>query len=240
VYLTTCSVVLQDSLIQAGRLNTVSTVDALAHELRELVLEGVLRPGERLGEAEWSSRYGVGRQTFRAAAQLLCQQGLAVKAPNRGFFVCRLDEHDIADLFRVRRLLELEAVRSVVASGGLPRDAEQAVRDMKGLADDAPWRAVVDADHRFHRALIEACGSSRLIGVWELVESEILLSMVARPGYGRVENAAEHEELLQLLRAGAFKAAKAAFVEHLRMSEAHVLAAHRNPSNDAVPDVGRV
>ena len=208
-----------------SQLKTVSTVDALAEELKELVLDGKLEHGERLREVEWSSRYRVGRQTFRAAAQLLCQQGLLVKAPNPGFFVRRFDRREISDLFRVRRLLELEAVRSVVESRDVPRAATEAVREMTELDAKAPWRAVVDADQRFHGSLIEACGSPHLTRCYKTVESEVILSMVARPLDSRAEQAAEHRELLQLLRGGDIDLAEGAFIEHLRLSERNLISA---------------
>lgn len=213
--------------VPTSPLQTVSAVDALAEELRDLVLDGALEPGSRLGEEEWASRYHVGRQTLRAAAQVLCEQGLLVKVRNRGFFVRRFDARDIADLFWVRRLIELEAVRVIVAAGEVPPEAKEAVRDMTALDDDAPWRAVVDADLRFHSALVEACRSPRLTRAYEVVKFEVVLSMVARPQYSRTEHAAEHQELLQLLRAGDRQAPEEAFVEHLRVSEGNVIAAHR-------------
>jgi DNA-binding GntR family transcriptional regulator len=216
--------------MERRELRTTSVVDALATDLRELIFEGTLKPGERIGEENWSACYRVGRQTLRAALQVLCQQGLVTKEPNRGFFVRRLDEADIADLFRIRRVLELEAVNAIVRGSVVPDRAAAAVKEMSALADDAPWRAVLDADRRFHRALIEAAGSPRLIRAYDTIESEIVLCMVARPQYSRAEHAAEHAELLQLLKAGDRLSLEEAFTEHLRTSQGNVIAAHLNPA----------
>lgn len=214
--------------MELSPLRTVSTVQALADELRQLILDGALAPGERLREAEYAERYVVGRQTFRAATQVLCQQGLLRSAPNRGVMVPLLDADDIGDVFRMRVILELEAVQAVMASGAVPEIAREAVEEMSALNARAPWRDVVRADVRFHRALIDAASSPRLGRAYEAVQSEVVLCMVQlRPQYenpGQVT--AEHEELLQLISAGDVEAARAGFIKHLQDAEADLKSAY--------------
>jgi DNA-binding GntR family transcriptional regulator len=209
---------------QNSPLRTVSTVRALADELRQLILDGAVAPAEGLREMAYAERYGVGRHTFRAAAQLLVHQGLLRNAPNRGVFVPTLGADDVADVFRIRRVLELEAVRSVVAADQVPDAARSAVDSLTALGPDATWRAVVDADLRFHRALIDAAGSPRLSAAYDAVESEVILGMVQlRAHYQRPsEVAAEHEELLGLIVAGDLAAAEAGFTSHLDSAVANL------------------
>ena len=115
----------------------------------------------------------------------------------------------------------------MIASGEVPSGAEDAVREMSSLDDTAPWRSVVDADQHFHRALVAGAGSPRLLRAYEAVESEVVLSMVARPQYSRAEHAVEHEDLLLLIRAGDVEAAEAGFIEHLRVAAANATSEHR-------------
>ncbi len=127
------------------------------------------------------------------------------------------DPDDLIDVFRLRIALEVEAVRLVLATGEVPAAAEESVRELSGVGDDAPWRAVVEPDMRFHQAIIDAAGSERLARAYSSVQSEILLCLVQlRPYYHRpAEVAAEHEELIAAIRAGDVQRAEELFRVHL-------------------------
>jgi DNA-binding GntR family transcriptional regulator len=198
-------------------LATVSTVQAAANALREQILDGHIEPGARLRETEFAERLGIARHSFRAAAQILISEGLLVREPNRGVHVPLFDPDDLIDVFRLRIALEVEAVRLLLATGEVPAAAEESVRELSGVGDDAPWRAVVEPDMRFHQAIIDAAGSERLARAYSSVQSEILLCLVQlRPYYHRpAEVAAEHEELIAAIRAGDAPRAEELFRVHL-------------------------
>ncbi len=199
------------------RLNTVSTVEAAANVLRELIFDGELQPGDRLREAAYAERLGVARHTFRAATQLLIAEGMLRREPNRGVQVTVLTAADIVDTFRLRAALETEAVRLVIASGTVPAGARQAVEDLSAVADGAPWRSVVEPDMRFHRAIIDAADSARISRAYTAVQSEVLLCMVQlRPHYERPSQVAEeHTELLAAIADGDIARADELFRVHL-------------------------
>ncbi len=180
------------------RLNTVSTVDAAANVLRQLILDGELEPGVRLREAEFAERLGIARHSFRAATQILISEGLLRREPHRGVQVTVLTAADIIDTFRLRAALETEAVRLAIAARRVPEGARQATEDLSAVSDGAPWRDVVDPDMRFHRAVIEAADSERISRAYDGVQAEIQLCMAQlRPHYERPSQvAAEHTELL--------------------------------------------
>ncbi|KAA0271106.1 MAG: GntR family transcriptional regulator [Acidobacteria bacterium] len=180
------------------RLRTVSVVEAAADALREMILDGTIEPGTRLRETEFAGRLGIARHTFRAAAQILINEGLLRRSPNRGVQLSVLDAGDIVDIFRLREALEIEA--------------RFTARD-----DDASWRTVVDLDMDFHRAIIDATGSERISRAYAGVQSEILLCMAQlRPHYDRPDEvAAEHRELLEALQAGEPDEVEKLFRRHL-------------------------
>jgi DNA-binding GntR family transcriptional regulator len=206
-----------DSPAPNVHLETVSTVQAAANALREQILDGHIEPGARLRETEFAARLGIARHSFRAAAQILIAEGLLVREPNRGVHVPVFQPDDLIDVFRLRIALELEAVRLVVATGEVPEAAAASAEELSRVGDDAPWRAVVEPDMRFHRAIIDAAGSERLARAYSSVQSEILLCLVQlRPYYHRpAEVAAEHEELIAAIRAGDPKRAEELFRVHL-------------------------
>jgi DNA-binding GntR family transcriptional regulator len=200
------------------RLETVSTVEAAANALRELILDGKLEPGARLRETEFAERLGIARHSFRAATQILVSEGLLHREPNRGVQVPVFAPDDLIDVFRLRTALEVEAVRLVVAGGQVPPAAEEAVRELTALPDNAPWRSVVEPDMNFHRAMIDAAGSDRLARAYATVQSEVLLCLVwLRPHYDRpAQVAAEHQELIAAVRDGDADRAELLFREHLK------------------------
>ncbi len=202
---------------QSVHLNTVSTVDAAANVLRQLILDGELEPGSRLREAEFAERLGIARHSFRAATQVLISEGMLRREPHRGVQVTILGAADILDTFRLRTALETEAVRILIAEGRVPDNARQAVDDLSAVPENAPWRDVVEPDMKFHRAIIDAAQSPRISRAYAGVQAEIQLCMVQlRPHYERPSQvAAEHTELLAAIVDGDPARADELFRRHL-------------------------
>jgi DNA-binding GntR family transcriptional regulator len=202
---------------QSLHLNTVSTVDAAANVLRQLILDGELEPGSRLREAEFAERLGIARHSFRAATQVLISEGMLRREPHRGVAVTVLEAADILDTFRLRAALETEAVRILIAEGRVPDNARQAVDELSAVPDNAPWRDVVEPDMKFHRAIIDAAQSPRISRAYAGVQAEIQLCMVQlRPHYERPSQVAdEHTELLAAIVDGDADRADELFRRHL-------------------------
>jgi len=199
------------------RVSPVSTVEAAANALRELILDGKLAPGDRLREHEYAERLGIARHSFRAATQILIGEGLLKREPHRGVEVPVLSAADVTDIFKLRAALELEAVRLVGEAGIVPEAAQRAVTEMSNLASDAPWREVVWPDQRFHQAIIEATESPRLQRAYSGLQSEITLCLAQlEPAYDKpAQVAAEHEELLAPIESGDTDLAEKLFRKHL-------------------------
>src|SRR5258706_16187640 len=80
--------------------------DLVATELRRLILDGTLPPGERLIEDRLAELFGVSRNPIREAIRMLEAEGFPDVTPRRGSFVARLDASQAGDLFEVRVALE--------------------------------------------------------------------------------------------------------------------------------------
>jgi len=217
-------------------LRTVSTPEATAEALREMILNGELEPGTRLPEEQFAERLGVARHSFRAATQILIGEGLLRRAPNRGVHVPVLSGADIVDIFRVRAALELEAVRIVVADSADLEAASEAAAELSALEEAASWRSVVEPDMRFHRSIIDAAGSERLTRAYAVIQSEIELCMVQlRPHYDRPDQVAqEHRDLLEPLVAGDTAEAERRFRVHLEDAARNLTSAFET-RQDLVP-----
>jgi DNA-binding GntR family transcriptional regulator len=135
------------------------------------ILNGALAPDSRLGIAVTAARYGVGATPLREALSRLAARGLVNATSKRGFRVRSISRHDLADIVRVRTLLEREAVRLSIALGdgawegaivaALHQLKHYIAENRKGFGEGEP---AFDALHKqFHGALLSACGSPRLI-----------------------------------------------------------------------------
>ncbi|HET7012682.1 MAG TPA: GntR family transcriptional regulator [Streptosporangiaceae bacterium] len=147
----------------------------VAAQLQTAILDGSYLPGEPLREAALADRYAVSRRTIREALLVLADQGLAIHRHNSGACVRRFTADDIADLYRVRRILECEGARrapnadeSQLALVGKAYDvfasaASQGVRSV----------ALAQADAAFHGAVIGLAGSRQIADFYERIGAQM-------------------------------------------------------------------
>ena len=79
--------------------------DVVFNTLREAILKGELKPGERLMELQLA-KLGVSRTPIREAIRMLEQEGLAVTIPRKGAEVARMTEKDMEDVLQIRDALD--------------------------------------------------------------------------------------------------------------------------------------
>jgi DNA-binding GntR family transcriptional regulator len=200
-----------------GRLETVSVTTSLIATMRAEILDGKITPGRRLSEHQVAAEYGVSRPTARVAITQLVTEGLLRRhgrqQPAR---VPRLAAEDVADLFLVRIPLELEAVNLVAGRAAAREAVGRAVDDLRAIDESKPHSDFVEADLRFHLALIDGIGSPRLSAHYERLTGEIHLSMVqSRSVLGRERIVAEHEAILDALQVGDVEQARTRMRAHL-------------------------
>jgi DNA-binding GntR family transcriptional regulator len=122
--------------------------------LEEAILEGELKPGERLRAEALAQRFGTSRTPIREALLQLEGQGLVEVEPNRGAVVRSYDRDDILDLYEVRALIEPHAA----ARAATRIDPEQ----LAELAALCEAEDQLVANESFHRIILEAARSPRL------------------------------------------------------------------------------
>jgi DNA-binding GntR family transcriptional regulator len=205
-------------------LGRVSTVDALAAELRRRILDGDLAAGSRLVERELVEAYGVARHTLRAALRALASEGLVEIVPNRGAQVAAPRREDLEHLFELRTALEVEAARLALARDpdGLAGSLGAAAARLRGVCEtpDVAWSAVVDGHAGVHRAIVEAAGAPRIAAAYAALDAELRLFLIALRPVWTLDRMADHHDALarDLLRRG-----PDALREHLADGAAAVL-----------------
>jgi DNA-binding GntR family transcriptional regulator len=138
--------------------------EAVLGELRRAIVTGELRPGEQVLQDALAERFGVSRVPLREALKILEGEGQVVYQPHRGYFIAELDVDDLHEVYRIRDLLESEAVRLAVPLLGaedLDRLADAAA-DVDRASAAGDLVAMTEANRRFHFTVIEAAGLPRL------------------------------------------------------------------------------
>ncbi|WP_022892197.1 GntR family transcriptional regulator [Agromyces subbeticus] len=197
-----------------------TAVDRVAALVRAEILSGVLAPDTPLREEAASERYAVSRHTVRAAFQRLVAERLAVAEAYRGVRVASFDRAHVIALQQLRAALEVEAVRIAAdrfgdawpeavlapANDALDRLAELAAAaretetEPAADADDVDWLEVERIHADFHRAIVAASASPRIIEAHDAIGSELLLFLLhVRPHYTLESLIAEHRALLDEL-----------------------------------------
>jgi len=128
---------------------------------------------------------------------------------------------DAVDLYRLRRPIELAAVRLIIEGNRPLTGIEKAADAFVALPDAVTWDVVADHDIAFHRSVLAAAASPRLLRTFNSVGAELRL-LIAQlcPVYrGANELAAEHAALLHALRAGKIRPALEAWQAHLGAGE---------------------
>lgn len=195
----------------------------VTHMLRDEIVSGRLRPGDRLPTENFlSTNFGVSRNVVREAIASLRSQGLVESRQGIGAFVAAASQpseplqgvsvqllegdNTIRNMFEVRAILESQAA-ALAAIHMTPRKLkpiQDAVERMR--YEGAPTTATVNADLDFHRTIAAASGNEYLAAMIRTVLEPmrpLIAANFARQGpmFGKIPNAAreEHESLIRAL-----------------------------------------
>ncbi|MGW6566699.1 GntR family transcriptional regulator [Streptomyces sp. NPDC054975] len=213
------------SAVQKGRPPTAQQF--VLKELRRAITAGELRPGGQIRQDALAARLDVSRVPLREALKILEGEGLVVHHIHRGYFVAELSLADLEEIYRIRQLLETEAVRLGVrrADDGLVASLEKIQREVEEAADDGDVTAMAAANRRFHFALIEASKMPRLVRLittlWDATDAYRSLYYTETPH--RELAVREHRAAISAVRNGDEEALVRGLDEH----RAHAVAALR-------------
>jgi DNA-binding GntR family transcriptional regulator len=208
--------------------------DAVHARMRADVLAGVYAPGEKLKFADLCQRYAASVAVVRESLTRLVEQGLAVSEPRIGFRVTPLSLQDLLDLTATRCDIEGLALRYAVERGDVEWEsrlvaAHHVLERTPLLAADGPPRVSDDweaAHAAFHAALIDGCGSPRLLCMTEsLRDASELYRRWSQPMEKDRDVAAEHRGLLEAALARDADLAVTRLREHFGRT-AQILQAH--------------
>jgi len=156
--------------------------DEIAATLRDLILNGELKPGDRIVESRVARQLGVGQPTVREALVALEHQGLVSRKANYGCCVTTLTREEIADILRIRGELEILAVDLSIenASDEAVRALRNIAAGMVEVAGSGDATRFYSRDREFHEALWALSGNSFLPRVLSQVMTPLLAFLFIR------------------------------------------------------------
>jgi DNA-binding GntR family transcriptional regulator len=211
--------------MERSQIHRVSVADQVASILRQRILDGELRPGTPLQEIPLAASLGVSRNTMREATRILSLENLLKRRVHRGVAVSQLSLKDVAEIYHLRRMLEISGV--LAAKDHRPEvlpELRSAVEGYERAVRERDWLRAVGFDLQFHSLLIRFHRNRRLESFYQRVIGELRMGMVLvdrshdDPG-GLIP---VHRKMYQCLAAGKLKQCAAILEQHLDDSESRL------------------
>ncbi len=201
--------------------------DVVFNTLRQAILRGELKPGERLMEIQLANKLGVSRTPIREAIRKLELEGLVLMVPRKGAEVADIKEKNLRDVLEVRGALEELAVRLAcdkIADAQI-EDLKKAAMDFKVTLEGGDVTKIAEADVKFHDVIYEATDNKRLIQLLNNLREQMYRYRVE---YLKNESVypkllKEHEEIIQKIEHREKQAAVDMVCQHIENQVAAVI-----------------
>lgn len=201
--------------------------EVVFESLREAIITGLLRPGERLMEVQVAEELGVSRTPVREAIRKLELEGLVVMLPRRGAYVAGISVKDIADVFEVRAALE--ALAASLAAERITdaelEDLERSLVEITKISDTQDIGTIVARDTSFHDIIYRASRNSWLIQIISNLQDQIQrfrMTTLSRPGRTK-EAVEEHKKIVEAISDRNSELAAQLAREHIENAESSLL-----------------
>lgn len=205
--------------------------EQVTEHLRNAIVSGDLRRGERLIEEQLAGQFGVSRGPIRDALRRLEIESL-VESRRSGTYVRGITEADIDELYSLRLAIESLAANLVMDRAGTEgwRQLAEIVQQMDTVADTGDAEAFALADIHFHEALYALSQHKRIHDIWRQYEPMLatLLRATVILDDDLRQTADKHRVLLEVLKSGDHEVAAAELRDHLENSHQRMLRAHRH------------
>lgn len=209
----------------------VTLIETAIEYLTNDIVNGEFEPKQKLSISKLKAKYGIGASPLREALSQLAPMGFVDFDSRRGFRVAPMSIEDLTDITRIRILIEIEALKLSIENESDEWDVNivGALRRLQRLEarekTDPPSQEEIEEAHwKFHRALISACGSPRLLTMQEVMYNQAhrYRSIMIRKWHGLDSVIDIHEKLATDILSRDIERACQALREHLEQSVAMV------------------
>jgi DNA-binding GntR family transcriptional regulator len=203
--------------------------------LREAIISGRLKPGERMMEIQMAEEMGVSRTPVREAIRKLELEGLVVMIPRKGAYVAGLSLKDIVEVFEIRGALEGLAAE-LAAERITDDELENLERYLVRITEDiekGDLGKVVETDTDFHTQLYKASRNDWLLQIINNLREQIQRFRTTSLSYpGRMKEAVEeHRQIVEAISSRNGKLARKLAYEHIEKAENSLMSMIQNGIN---------
>jgi len=194
--------------------------DAVANKLRQEILSGAQKPGQKLNQTIIADRFGISRMPIRDAFRILEGEGLILLKPGKGAFVAKVDLAEFIQIYQVREVLESLAIRLSTPhlSDKQLAGMAKSVEIMEKVAKQGDLGRWVELDRSFHLAAYQNCQNPTLLRlIVSLSNASQYYRRIILSDPTRTEDTLKkHKELLDAFMARDSERAASLMTEHIR------------------------
>jgi DNA-binding GntR family transcriptional regulator len=157
------------------QLNHENLSDHVAKIIRKMILNGSLKPGEKVNQAQLAESLNISRGPIREALRSLQNEGLIKHETNKGTHVTTLSSQDAYEIYTLRALLEAKAA-SLAIPNLIDKDfskLELLLEEFKHAMDEKDLETEAKCDIDFHRLIVSASRHKRLIHMHQQLDTQV-------------------------------------------------------------------
>lgn len=178
--------------------------EKILENIRDAILKGDLKPGERVSEPDIAERYGISRTPIREAFRQLESEGYLTVIPRKGAVVAKHSEKDIEEFYSIKSVLEGYAAQ-LAAERMTPKDIDklEAINNrLEKLSKSKDVKTFFRAHNEFHEYFIRAAGNKKLHElIQQLLKKFEYLRIASLSLPGRMEiSVQEHKKIIEAFR----------------------------------------
>lgn len=194
--------------------------------IKESILIGRYKEGDRIIETEVSETLGISRAPVREGLRDLEQEGIVTTIPRKGTFVTEYHEEDIKEIFDIRLLLENNINKILIYEDKLKMEdfklLENLVNEMKSIAEsnldeNNKFLLINQKDMEFHRYIWNKSGSQRRVKLLESIFFQLRVAMLydMNETGDLVKSAMDHIDIIEALKSKDIEKCKYALRNHI-------------------------
>ena len=217
----------------AGKLSKIKLNDyqplreVIFNTLRDAIIMGELKPGERIMEVHLAEKMGVSRTPVRESIRKLELEGLVTMVPRKGTFVSTLSPKDIMDVLEIRA--SLDALATSLAAKRI-KDTELKELDnvhiqFVNYIEKGNLQGIIKKDVEFHEIIYRSSRNDRLIQISSSLREQVQrYRVVYLKGYSNTaEILDEHDRIIKAISSGDSKSAAIIAEEHIKNQEKAII-----------------
>lgn len=210
-------------------VSTESIHTQVTNVLRNAIVTGELELGEKLSETALAQKLGVSRTPVREALKQLQQEGLVEIISRVGTCVTKPTEKEILELFILKESMEGLAAGLMAERGDIPEQTElhKALENMNEAVRNGNIDSYVEANDRFHDAILKGSGNSKLLYHFNLLINQLpykrFVYITLRQPDRLEKSIEEHREIVKAIQRQDSQRAEQLMREHVKASGAKLV-----------------